>query len=457
MTLARQPKRGDLLGGKYRLARRIGIGGMGEVWVARNRATRADVAVKLCLPSAAEHLDAAARFRQEARLGAMLSHRSVVRIFDLVEESDGTLVLVMELLRGETLGTYLEKRGALPCDEALAIALPLLSALAHAHALGVVHRDVTPANIFLAVDPDGQVIPKLVDFGIAKLPGSGQDTMDGRALGTPRYMSPEQIRGQRDIDGRSDLFSVAVVLYEMMSGICPFHAKSTPASLAAVLEAVVDPDPGIEPRVWLELQRALSKRPYERHAGAAEMADALRSASGVMDADLARLLRRAPPGPPSEARDRGATMMTRTMGGHSVGGAQREVRRARATWLAASVLAACLAIGATVALRHARSTPAPAMPSAPRQPTAEAASSPDGVSARSGSPAPAPSPQRAAELWPARSAELPPREVAVTPFAGAHGGSGPATSPATAAPSAPRVAPPAGPKRARPVATTPGF
>ena len=455
MTLARQPKRGDLLGGKYRLARRIGIGGMGEVWVARNRATRADVAVKLCLAGAAEHLDAAARFRQEARLGAMLSHRSVVRIFDLVEESDGTLVLVMELLRGETLGTYLEKRGALPCDEALAIALPLLSALAHAHALGVVHRDVTPANIFLAVDPDGQVIPKLVDFGIAKLPGSGQDTMDGRALGTPRYMSPEQIRGQRDIDGRSDLFSVAVVLYEMMSGICPFQAKSTPASLAAVLEAVVDPDPRIEPRVWLELQRALSKRPYERHATAVEMADALRAASGVIEADLARLLRRAPPGPPSESRDRSATMMTRTMGGHSVG-AQREVRRARATWLAASVLASCLTIGVTVAVKHARSTPAPAtaVGLGPSMSVAPASAGP--VSTRRALPVPEPSAQRSAELSAERSPEPRARELTVAPSAGAQAISAPAASPVPPSFSPPRASP-ARPKRARPVATTPGF
>jgi serine/threonine-protein kinase len=235
-----------------------------------------------------------ARFRNEAQLGAMLSHRSIVRIFDLIEEVDGTLVLVMELLRGESLAQYLRRRGPLSTREAVAIALPVLSALAHAHESGVVHRDVTPGNIFLAVDPDGQVIPKLVDFGIAKLPVADSLTLDGRVLGSPRYMAPERIRAASDIDGRSDLFSVAVTIYETIAGASPFEATTPAASLAAVLESVVDPDPRIEPRVWIELQRALGKRPYERHRNATEMASTLREAVGESDVALASLLRRDP-------------------------------------------------------------------------------------------------------------------------------------------------------------------
>src|SRR5260370_28637835 len=147
MSLARLPRPKMLIGGKYRLARQLAVGGMGEVWVARNQATAAEVAIKLCRGAAA-HPEAVSRFRQEARLGAMLSNRGIVRIFDLVEETDGTLILVMELLRGETLERYLKARGPLSSTEAIAIVLPVLSALAHAHDLGVVHRDVTPANIF---------------------------------------------------------------------------------------------------------------------------------------------------------------------------------------------------------------------------------------------------------------------------------------------------------------------
>ena len=283
---------GARVGGKYRLARRIAVGGMGEVWRARNETTGAEVAVKVSRRSHADDLDV--RFRTEAKLGSMVSHRHVVRIFDLVEDPDGSLILVMELLRGESLAQQLKTRGRLETREALAIVLPILSGLAHAHAEGIVHRDVTPANVFLAVDPDGQVTPKLIDFGIAKVPAAGNHTLDGRVLGTPRYMAPEQIRGQ-GVDGRADLFSLAVVLYEAIVGTCPFDAGSPSASLAAVLEAEVDTDPRIEPRVWLELARALGKRPYERHATAAAFAEALRLAAGETDESLAPLLRRPPP------------------------------------------------------------------------------------------------------------------------------------------------------------------
>ncbi|HZU83153.1 MAG TPA: serine/threonine-protein kinase, partial [Polyangiaceae bacterium] len=146
MTAAQQPEPGARVGGKYKLVRRLASGGMGEVWVARNQATGADVAIKLCGRRAANE-DVRLRFRHEARLGATLSHRSIVRTFDLVEGADGTLLLVMELLRGETLERYLKAHGPLPPASAIAIALPVLSALAHAHDFGVVHRDVTPANV----------------------------------------------------------------------------------------------------------------------------------------------------------------------------------------------------------------------------------------------------------------------------------------------------------------------
>ena len=347
------------VGGKYRLGKRLAVGGMGEVWVARNQATGADVAVKLCSGEAANE-EAALRFRQEARLGAMLSHRSIVRIFDLVEEADGTLLLVMELLRGQTLDRHLKTRGPLPSNEAIAIVLPVLSALAHAHELGIVHRDVSPANIFLTVDPDGHVTPKLVDFGIAKLPASGVKTIEGRVLGTPRYMAPERIRAQSDIDGRSDLFSVAVILYEMLTGTCPFEAGSASASLAAVLEVVVDPDSRIDPRVWIALQRALAKRPYERHASASDMADALRAASGETDASLAHWLQRSPPPREDAALDPSPPPGTKSVGGHSVG--YTDVFLARratvATWLAVGALVGCLAVAATAAVRYTRKAPA---------------------------------------------------------------------------------------------------
>jgi serine/threonine-protein kinase len=327
--------------------RRIAVGGMGEVWRARNEATEADVALKVSRRKTGDELDA--RFRTEAKLGSMLSHRSIVRIFDLVEEEDGSLVLVMELLRGESLAERIKTVGKLSTKEAVAIAVPILSALSHAHQEGIVHRDVTPANVILAVDPDGQVTPKLIDFGIAKLPAAGMQTLDGRALGTPRYMAPEQIRGQA-VDGRADLFSLAVVLYESITGLCPFDAGSPSASLAAVLEAPVDPDPAIEVRVWLELKRALSKRPYERHANAAEMSGAMLAAVGETEASLASLLRRAPP-PRSDAdaTDDPAPLGPSTVEGTAADWPLPRHRWARAPWVVAGAMAAC-AVGLAASL-----------------------------------------------------------------------------------------------------------
>jgi eukaryotic-like serine/threonine-protein kinase len=287
------------VGDKYRLIRRLGRGGMGEVWLARNEATGAQVALKALNADVSVREDTLDRFRREAQLGGLLSHRHIVQIFDLVEDPSGTMVLVMEFLRGETLDAYFARVGPLTTREAISIVLPILSALQHAHDAGVIHRDVTPANVFLAVDSDGHVIPKLVDFGIAKHVGGEFHTVAGEVLGTPSYMAPEIIRGARDFDGTSDLFSVGILLYELITGAGPFHESTPAAALAAVLEKTVDPDERIEPRVWVELSRVLAKRSYERHPNARELASALalalsdtRSQARTRDVNVA--LRRPP-------------------------------------------------------------------------------------------------------------------------------------------------------------------
>ncbi len=268
---------------------------MGDVWVARNEATHAEVAVKTLHRSERTPVHDE-RFRREARLAATITHRNVVRVFDLVDESDGTLGLVMELLRGATLEDALRERGAFTSIQAAAVAVSALSAMQHVHQKGIIHRDLKPSNVFFAVEPDGHVIPKVLDFGIAKLPAAGSAlTVDGSVLGTPHYMSPEQIRGKGDIDGRSDMFSLAVVLYEMLTSVRVFDRDSASASLAAVLEHDVDPDPRIEPRLWLAISRALSKRAYERYATCAEFAEAIRSALGATDQQIADALQELRP------------------------------------------------------------------------------------------------------------------------------------------------------------------
>ena len=288
---------GVTLGGKYTLQSRLGSGAVGEVWAATNRSTRATVALKL-VGTGTVSRDAASRFRHEAALSGPLSHRNIVRVYDFLEEPGGTLILVMELLRGENARERLLRTGLLPAASAVSIATQILSALEHAHANRIIHRDVKPPNIFLSTEPDGSITPKLLDFGIAKTEASTVHTLNGQLLGTPRYMSPEQIRGDATLDGRSDLFSVATVLYELLTGRCPFAAAFSTASLALVLEGDVAPDPHIPAALWHVLEKAFAKDREERFGSGHALADALREAIQTSDASLSRVLLRSSPPPP---------------------------------------------------------------------------------------------------------------------------------------------------------------
>ena len=280
----------------------------------------------------------------------------------------------------------MKERGPLSTTHAIAVAAPILSALSHVHQKGIIHRDVKPANIFFAVEPDGHVIPKILDFGIAKLPAAGSAlTMDGSVLGTPHYMSPEQIRGGEDLDGRSDMFSLAVVLYEMLTGVRVFQRDSAAASLAAVLEHEVDPDPRIEPRLWIALSRALSKRPYERYATCAELADALRNAIDASDEDFAQSLQELRPRSDA-ATDRASGARPVEVGSSSA--ASRPKRKPKKSGsLGVTVVAAggaaLLAVGLTLALTRSGS---PAH--ADDQPAASSSVTPTNATAPMGSAAP---------------------------------------------------------------------
>ncbi len=427
-----------VLAGKIRLIKRIGRGGMGDVWVAKNEATQAELAVKTIQRDerSPEHDE---RFRREARLSATLSHRNVVRVFDLVDEPGGTLGLVMELLHGGTLEDCMRGRGPLSSVQALAVVLPLLSAMHHVHQKGIVHRDLKPANVFFAVEPDGHVIPKLLDFGIAKLPSAGSAlTVDGSVLGTPHYMSPEQIRGQGDLDGRSDMFSIAVVLYEMLTGLRVFQRETAAASLAAVLEHEVDPDPRIEPRLWIAISRALAKRPYERFASCAELADALRASTPVAEDELVQALQELRPlttAPSSSATDAESIALSRNTR------ASAGLPRRFGYVLPAAVAAAAVTIVAAVSVGvTGRSAALSSAPSA-----ASSSLSPPVTVARD---VPAPSPSLAPAPSPAPSSAPPGEE--------------PRPSADARPPSKPRAATDRPPteKKSRPkgsVATTPGF
>jgi serine/threonine-protein kinase len=226
------------VGGKYRLLSLLGRGGMGAVYAAENTWTRRKVAIKLLRPEYATDRNALRRFLQEAQSATQIAHPNIVDVLDLGLDEDGSLFMVQQLLEGGDLRARLVEAGRLSVRETLEVMVPILGALAAAHRQGIVHRDLKPENIFLSRVAGGDVVPKLIDFGVSKILDTqqrGDRTGAGSAIGTPRYMSPEQIGGELDLDERTDVWSIGVVLYEVLSGECPFVAATAFASANRVL------------------------------------------------------------------------------------------------------------------------------------------------------------------------------------------------------------------------------
>jgi serine/threonine-protein kinase len=260
---------GDVIASKYRLTSVLGEGGMGSVWLAHNLALEVDVAVKLIRHGMASS-DASLRLLQEARAAARLEHPSIVRVFDFGETEHKDPFIVMELLRGESLGELLDRKGRLAAHHAVRILLPIASALAVAHDKDIVHRDLKPDNVFLAKTDLGGVVPKIVDFGIAKLkrdPAARHTTQAGVVLGSPDYMSPEQARGKGEVDEASDIWALAVVLYESVTGHRPFGGDNYNEQISAIL--LDDPEPTTEfsagdEALWKIIERGLAKNRAQR-------------------------------------------------------------------------------------------------------------------------------------------------------------------------------------------------
>ncbi|WNI21718.1 protein kinase domain-containing protein [Streptomyces sp. ITFR-16] len=277
--------RGETLEGRYRLVEMLGAGGMGQVWRAVDARLDRDVAVKVITQSPLATSESAARFRQEARATARLTHPRIVTIHDHGEAAlggDSVLFLVMELVPGRSMASFAagERRGV---ESVVAWGLQICAGLAAAHRAGVVHRDIKPANVM--VFGDGELDLKICDFGIARLieeTGTGL-TGTGAAIGTPAYMSPEQVRGDRTLDGRSDLYSLGCLLYELLCGSPPFEGSGW-SVLAQHLNGTPEPvrslRPGIPEALDRLVLRLLEKDPDDRPATADEVAQSLR---GVLD------------------------------------------------------------------------------------------------------------------------------------------------------------------------------
>jgi predicted Ser/Thr protein kinase len=263
--------------GPYRVLRVLGAGGMGVVYLAEDSRLGRQVALKMVAPTVTAESDRVERLRREARVAASLAHPNIATVFAL-EEIDGRLFMVSEYVDGLTLRDELA-RGPLPVAHAVDTIVTLARALGVAHARGIVHRDLKPENIVRT--PDG--VLKILDFGLAiAVDGAGSRlTADGSAIGTPAYMSPEQIRGGQ-IDGRSDQFALGILLYELLTGTHPFLARTPVATLARILEAMPEPvhlpsaaDADLADRLNSVIVRSLQKQPAQRFADAAALAGAL--------------------------------------------------------------------------------------------------------------------------------------------------------------------------------------
>src|SRR5947209_2300332 len=280
------PFLGTVLDGKYRLEECIGEGGMGRVYRATHIHIDQPVAVKILHTHLASDQTALARFHKEARAAARIRHPNAVVITDFgVTRDSGTAYLVMELLEGIDLRDRLQKQKHLSCEEAFVIAYQTCAALHVAHAKGIVHRDLKPDNIWILKTRDGSEQVKVFDFGIAKLKSSTDTnklTLQGMLVGTPYYMSPEQCRSEEELDARSDIYSLGVILYEMLTGLVPFRA-STP--LNVVFKHNSEPPKPLRelrPEIPIEVERvvlrALSKAPEDRQQSAAQLAKELEMA-----------------------------------------------------------------------------------------------------------------------------------------------------------------------------------
>jgi predicted Ser/Thr protein kinase len=306
---------GQVISSKYKLLRLLGDGGMGSVYEAEHLRLGTHVAIKVLHSDLARRSGLIERFLQEARVSAQIRSPHVVHVTDVEATPDGIAYLVMELLQGEPLSTLEKRERTLPVATACEYTSQILEALEAAHSLGVVHRDLKPDNVFVTFD-GGKPVIKLIDFGIAKLKraegatGAGQKnlTVAGMLMGTPEYMAPEQAYSATDVDARADLYSVGVMLYEMLSGQTPAQGEDPRVVVLKVERGEVQPlvhvAPNVPPEIAGLVHRAMAPRPEMRFASAAEMRialDALTSGKRAGTAKIPQASMGPSPSPPAAA------------------------------------------------------------------------------------------------------------------------------------------------------------
>jgi len=276
---------GQILLGKYRIERVLGMGGMGVVVAATHVTLEERVAIKFLLPQALTNGEAVARFLREARAAVRIKSEHVARVTDVGQLENGAPYMIMEYLDGADLGTISQRRGALPIEDGVEFVLQACEAIAEAHALGIVHRDLKPANLFLVTRADGTPSVKVLDFGISKVTGlgaSGSDlgmTKTSTVMGSPLYMSPEQMASSRDVDARTDIWALGAILYELLAGTVPFQADTITQLCVMILQqpapSLRNARPDAPEGLQQVLSRCLDKDRTKRYANVAEFAHAL--------------------------------------------------------------------------------------------------------------------------------------------------------------------------------------
>ena len=330
LEVAAGVREGDILTGKYRVERVLGVGGMGVVVAAHHIQLDERVAIKFLRPEALGNAETVARFAREARAAVKIKSEHVARVIDVGTLETGAPYIVMEYLDGGDLGAWLEQRGALPVEQAVEFILHACEAIAVAHGLGIVHRDLKPSNLFCIRQPDGLLSIKVLDFGISKvtgLAGSAPDvrmTRTNTVFGSPLYMAPEQMLSAREADTRTDIWALGAILYELLAGKSPFDGDTLPEVYARISTQAPPPlgdrRPDLPPGIEQVILKCLEKDRSRRYQNVAELAVALgpfgpkRSrasvertsriihAAGLSDSALGLpLASEAPAGPPAGA------------------------------------------------------------------------------------------------------------------------------------------------------------